>query len=108
VRSPAGVWSGLRAVASADGMRTRLRYVLDEVARQVYVFSPDSQSAIYYKTSDMDAVSFPAGRGISFIASDASGDINDPTGGKQSVDATTGIVVVASGSERWHGTIGVP
>jgi hypothetical protein len=75
----------------------------------VYVFFSNSQSAIYFKTSDMDSISFPTGRGTPFIASDVSGNINNPTGSKQSVDATTGIVVVASGSERyWHGTIGVP
>jgi hypothetical protein len=109
VRSPAGAWSGLQPVAGANGTPTRPLCVLDEVARQVYVFFSNSQSAIYYKSSDMDAISFPTGSGIPFIASDVSGNINNPTGSKQNVDATTGIVVMASGSERyWHGTIGVP
>jgi hypothetical protein len=57
----------------------------------------------------MDSIAFPGGTGTPFIASDVFGNINNPTGTKQSVDASTGIAVVASGSERyWHGTIGVP
>lgn len=107
------MWSNLQPVAGADATPTRPLCVLDEAARRVYVFFSNNLSAIDYKTSDMDSIGFPGGSGTPFIASDVSGNINNasgtPTGTKQSVDASTGIVVVASGSERYrHGTIGVP
>jgi hypothetical protein len=75
----------------AEARPMRPLCALDEVARRVYVFS-----------------AFADGRGTPFIASDVSSDSNHQAGTKQSVDASTGIMV-ASGSERCrHGTIGVP
>jgi hypothetical protein len=107
VRSAAGQWSQIYSVA--DGLQTPTRplCLLDESARRVYVFFSAGQSSVYYKTSSMDDIAFPAGRGTPFIASDTSGEINNPTGTKQNVNvASTGIVVVASGSERyWHNVI---
>jgi len=79
--------------------------VLDEAARRVYVFYSLDQSAIYYKTSDLDSISFPDGPGTPFIVSTLATDINNPTSTKQNVDASTGLVVLASSTERmtyWH------
>jgi hypothetical protein len=108
VRSPAGEWSPMYMVADRGSSPTRPLCVLDEAARQVYVFYSNSQSAVYYKASSMDDIAFPTGPGTAFIASDGLGEINNPTGTKQNVDlATTGIVVLASGSEHyWHNILG--
>jgi hypothetical protein len=64
------------------------------------------QAAIYYKASDMDAVAFPPGDGTPFIASDSTGELNNPTSTKQNVSPSTGLVVEASGSQTyWHNMI---
>jgi len=105
VRSPAGVWSPLHEVTDVASNPTRPLCVLDEAARRVYVFYSLDQSAIYYKTSDLDSISFPDGPGTPFIVSTLATDINNPTSTKQNVDASTGLVVLASSTERmtyWH------
>jgi len=105
VRSPGGVWSPLHKVTDVDFHPTRPLCMLDEAARRVYVFYSLDQSAIYYKTSDLDSISFPDGPGTPFIVSTLATDINNPTSTKQNVDASTGLVVLASSSERmtyWH------
>jgi len=79
--------------------------MLDETARRVYVFYSLDQSAIYYKASDLDSAAFPDGPGTPFIVSTLADDINNPTSTKQNVDASTGLVVLASSSARmtyWH------
>ncbi|TMA99974.1 MAG: DNRLRE domain-containing protein [Deltaproteobacteria bacterium] len=105
VRSPGGVWSPLHKVTDVDFHPTRPLCMLDEAARRVYVFYSLDQSAIYYKTSDVDSLAFPDGSGTPFIVSTLATDINNPTSTKQNVDAGTGLVVLASSSERmtyWH------
>ena len=105
VRSPAGVWSPLYKVTDVDFNPTRPLCLLDEAARRVYVFYSLDQSAIYYKVSDLDSIAFPDGRGTPFIVSTLATDINNPTSTKQNVDASTGLVVLASSTERmtyWH------
>jgi hypothetical protein len=75
------------------------------------VFYSTAKSAIYYKSSGIDAISFPSGKGTPFMESPTVGDINNPTTTKQNVDATTGIVVVGSSPAAltyWHNTIGLP
>src|SRR5438552_2164140 len=57
VRSPAGVWSPLHEVTDVASKPTPPLCVLDEAARRVYVFYSLDQSAIYYKTSDLDSLS---------------------------------------------------
>ena len=105
VRSPAGVWSPLHKVTDVEFNPTRPLCLLDETASRVYVFYSLDQSAIYYKTSDVDSLAFPDGRGTPFIVSPLAADINNPTSTKQNIDARTGLVVLASSSERmtyWH------
>jgi hypothetical protein len=107
VRGPAGGWSPMYMVADRAASPTRPVCLLDETSRRVYVFYSNSQSAVYYKAAGMDDPVFPPGPGTPFIATDTQGEINNPTSTKQPVDAaTTGIVVLASGSERyWHNVV---
>jgi hypothetical protein len=108
VRSPAGVWSAIQTVVPASVHPTRPQCLLNEADRRVYVFYSVDETAIHYKTSSMDAVSFPAGVGTALIASPTTGGINNPTTTKQQVNATTGIVVVAStpATRRyWHASV---
>lgn len=111
VRSPTGTWSSLHNVTEVRFGPTRPLCLLDEAAGQVYVFYSLAKSAIYYKSSDLDTIAFPDGKGTPFIESPSTTDINDPTSTKQNVDVTTGLVAVASsrGDETyWHNTIGLP
>ena len=52
--------------------------------------------AIYEKTASMDNPVFPSGRGTPIIQDGASAKMNDVTTSKQSVNSTTGLVVLAS------------
>ncbi|MFC0485625.1 CBM96 family carbohydrate-binding protein [Pseudarthrobacter scleromae] len=52
--------------------------------------------SIYEKTASMDDLVFGSGRGTPVIQDGASANINDVTTTKQSVNATTGVVVMAS------------
>ncbi|MGP4033284.1 PKD domain-containing protein [Pseudarthrobacter sp. 1C304] len=52
--------------------------------------------AIYEKTASMDNPAFPSGRGTPIIQDGASANMNDVTTSKQSVNNTTGLVVLAS------------
>ncbi|HEX9225898.1 MAG TPA: FG-GAP-like repeat-containing protein [Arthrobacter sp.] len=59
------------------------------------VFS-GTAGAIYEKTADMDDPVFEDGRGTPIIQDGASDNMNDVTTSKQSVNGTTGLVVLAS------------
>jgi len=110
VRSASGSWSSLRQVAQVSVDPTRPSCLLDEQAGRVYVFYSPGKSAIYYKTSSMNTISFPSGKGTPFMEQ-AGATINNTTTTKQNVDADTGIVVVGSAPEPlayWHNTIGLP
>ncbi len=52
--------------------------------------------AIYEKTASMDNPVFPTGRGTPVIQDGSSANMNDVTTSKQSVNSTTGLVVLAS------------
>jgi hypothetical protein len=110
VRSASGTWSSLHRVARVSVDPTRPSCLLDEEAGRVYVFYSLGKSAVYYKTSSMNEISFPGGKGTAFM--EKSGvSINNPTTTKQSVNASTGLVVVGSTPDTrsyWHNTIGLP
>jgi hypothetical protein len=108
VRSAAGAWSPLYPVTTVEFNPTRPICLLDETARRVYVFYSPNQSNIYYKTSDLDSIVFPGGIGTPFIFSSTIGGINNPTSTKQSLDASSGLVVLASSPDvatYWHNTL---
>lgn len=108
VRAPDGGWSRLHPVTTVEFNPTRPLCLLDEVARLVHVFYSPNQTNVYYKSSNLDSISFPGGSGAPFITSARVGGINNPTSTKQSVSAPTGLVVVAATSETktyWHNAI---
>jgi hypothetical protein len=110
VRSANGTWSSLHQVAQVSFDPTRPSCLLDEESGRVYVFYSPGKSAIYYKTSSMNSISFPSGKGTAFMERSDS-DINNPTTTKQNVNGSTGLVVVASTPNTlryWHNTIGLP
>ena len=111
VRSASGVWSPLYPVTTEAFRPNRPVCLLDEAAGLVYVFYALDDSGIYYKTSAMDDIAFPAGAGTPFIDSPAVLDVEGPTTASQSVNAATGIVVVGSSpsdQSYWHNTLGIP
>jgi hypothetical protein len=57
------------------------------------------------KSSPLDGMSFPLGRGTPVIMDASSANMNNATSTKQSVDAATGMVVLASNDTTqryWH------
>ena len=79
---------------------TRPHLLIDTGNRYLYVFTRnmDAQGnfAIYYKRSKLDGISFPVGIGTPFIKSTVDTNINDPTSTKQNLNASTGLLVLAS------------
>jgi len=70
---------------------------------RVYATAPDSgcpfpgsAGTIFEKTSPMSNLSFAPGRGTPVIRDAASANMNNATSSKQSVDASTGVVVLAT------------
>jgi hypothetical protein len=78
--------------------------LLDTTNRRVYIFatSPTSCGAIYMKFTSMDNPSFPSGKGTPFIKSSIYDCINNATTTKQTVDASTGLVVLASDENKLY------
>ena len=66
------------------------------------------ESAIYAKSSNMSTIAFPNGIGTSLISSSIVGSINNPRTTKQRIDASTGLVVLAStpvNHRSWRGRL---
>jgi PKD repeat protein len=107
VRAPGGGWSTFVVATIADDWG-RPFLLLDEEHRNVFVFAtaPKRDGAICMKASPMDAIAFQAsGIGTPVIADPSMPRFNHVTSTKQSVNGTTGLVVIASnqGTERyWH------
>ncbi|MDQ0755073.1 S-layer homology domain-containing protein [Arthrobacter sp. B3I4] len=95
-------------IATVDDCVTRPQIVLDTESNTIHAFhtgpASDVQScdfsgtpgAIYEKTASMDNPVFSKGRGTPIIEDSASASMNDVTTSKQSVNSTTGLVVLAS------------
>jgi chitodextrinase len=94
-RTATGTWTGATAATVADRL-TRPQIALDTTNNRLYVLmSTESGGTVHYKSSPLGALSFPTGVGAPFVQwSGAS--INDASTTKQTVDATTGLVVLAS------------
>jgi PKD repeat protein len=110
VRDPATAQWSAHVFGRKSDHHTRPIVVLDEVAGTLHMFATSGEAGgtIYRKSASMDAVSFPAGNGTAFIRDASSADMNDATSTKQSVNATTGIVVLASNDSTghfWHNEI---
>jgi hypothetical protein len=77
---------------------TRPLVLLDSDNRMVYMFatSPTACGIIYMKSSSMDNLSFPPGVGQPFVSSNTYTCLNNVTSTKQTLNATTDLVVLAS------------
>ncbi len=99
-RATNGSWTRYLYGRGQDN-HTRPILLIDTENRKVYVFAMSnrgsgSKEAIYMKSSDLDNISFPVGLGTPFIESATDLRVNNPTSTKQSVNSTTGLVVLAS------------
>jgi PKD repeat protein len=113
-RDPAtGNWSSAVFGRISD-CHTRPMLMLDSQRQVLHVFAtaPDSgcpfsgtAGSIFSKTSPMSPLTFPLGRGTPVMRDVASPNLNNVTGSKQSVNDSTGLVVVASNDATkryWH------
>lgn len=96
-RSPTGVWT-THAFGIGTDNHTRPIVVVDREHAQVQLFATSGQSggSIYRKTAPLSAIVFPTGKGTAVLTDADNPDINNPTSTKQSVDSTTGLVVLAT------------
>jgi len=106
VRRPNNSWSITTFGTVADD-HTRPIVMLDTTNRTVYMFatSPTSCGAIYMKSTSMDNPDFSnqSGLGTPFIKSSTYTCINNATSTKQTVDAYSGLVVLAADeSKDWY------
>ncbi|CAN5657072.1 hypothetical protein BH10ACT1_BH10ACT1_26990 [soil metagenome] len=96
-RSPSGTWTSHPYGTGGDN-HTRPIVLVDRQHQSVHMFATSGQSggAIYEKTAPLDAIDFPSGKGRAVLVDEDEPDINNATSTKQNVDATTGLVVLAT------------
>lgn len=101
VRRPNNTWQWATFGTTSD-QHTRPLVLLDTTNRKVYMFAtaPTSCGVIYMKSTSMDNLSFPTGKGTPFISSSTYTCINNVTGTKQTVDAVSDLVVMASDESK--------
>jgi hypothetical protein len=96
-RDTNGAWqSAVFGVGSNN--HTRPLVLLDSTNRMVYMFatSPTACGIIYMKSTSMDNLSFPPGDGEEFVSSSTYTCLNNVTSTKQTLNADTDLVVLAS------------
>jgi hypothetical protein len=87
---------------------TRPMLLIDTDNRELYAFvnveisDETGQTAIYYKKTKIDNISFPPGPGEPFIQFADHLAINDPTSTKQNLNTTTNLLVLASDDTTNH------
>jgi hypothetical protein len=104
VRKPNNTWKVVPFSYKSDD-HTRPVLLLDTTNRKVYIFatSPTACGTIYMKSTGMDNPSFASGKGTPFIKSSTYKCINNATTTKQTVDASTGLVILASDEDKlWY------
>jgi hypothetical protein len=92
-----GIWSS-RQFGQIRDRHTRPIVLLDTTHEDALVFAttPFSGGAIVMKSAPFAELRFPAGRGVDVIATTPEAKLNDATSTKQALNATTGLVVLAS------------
>jgi PKD repeat protein len=115
VRAAGGGWSDIKFGTVAES-HTRPIVLIDEQAGMLHMYAtgpyPGSSSgqsggSIYEKTSPLGSLSFTSGSGTPVIQDPSSADMNNATSTKQNVNASTGIVIVATNDTKdfyWHST----
>ncbi|KPV48113.1 hypothetical protein SE17_39795, partial [Kouleothrix aurantiaca] len=101
VRKPNNSWQ-VATFATVGDDETRPQVLLDTSNRKVYMFatSPTSCGVIYMKSTSMDNLSFPSGKGTPFVSSSTYTCLNNVTSTKQTVNSATGLVVMASDESK--------
>jgi PKD repeat protein len=113
-RSSTGVWSRY-PVAQVSDCPNRPMVLIDEQNSVLHTFytapAPPNYScsssggAIYKKTSPLNSVSFPTGRGTPVILDADSPYVHDASSTKQNLNGTTGLAVLAINGRTayyWH------
>ena len=109
-RGSTGGWDRAKFGTLAD-CHTRPILMIDSANNllHVYATAPDSgcpftgtAGSIFEKTSPLNDLSFPSGRGTPVMRDVASPNLNNVTSSKQTVNATTGIVLLASNDVAKH------
>jgi hypothetical protein len=101
VRKPNNSWA-VTTFGTVGDDHTRPLVLLDTTNRKVYMFATSQttcgNSIIYMKSTSMDTPDFSnqPGKGTPFISSSTYTCINNTTSTKQTVNANTGLVVMAS------------
>lgn len=102
VRDARGDWTS-HVFGTVRDSHTRSLVLIDEDQRQLYMFASSptcSGGAVYYKRASLDDISFEEGRGEPFMRSSDGAPIGDAASTKQTVDAGTDGMVVASSEAR--------
>ncbi len=98
VRDANGVWTN-HTVFLGLYESTRPTMMIDGDNETIYIFASNKendQRGIYYKTSDLNNISFQSGIGTAFILSDDDDDIDNPTSTKQCINTQSGLLMLAS------------
>ncbi|MGH9037273.1 MAG: DUF7594 domain-containing protein, partial [Acidimicrobiia bacterium] len=106
-----GAWDSYVYGRVSDN-HTRPIVMLDEQAGVIHMFAPgpaasggSNDEVVYEKTTPINNIAFALGLGTPVIKDADSLNMNDVTSTKQNVDATTGLVVLASNTSTrryWH------
>lgn len=104
-----GTWHAYTYSTVADS-ETRPIVELDPAAGVIHMYATGPslahhlayQGTIYEKTASMSNPSFPTGAGTPVIRDASSAHMNNATGTKQTVDSTSGIVVLADDASTLH------
>ena len=95
-RSTGGTWTNA-TFSVGTGTMTRGVLAVDTTNNLLHVFAtaPESNGTIYEKTSPLSSLSFAGGLGTPFVRDNASNHLNNATTTKQTVNSTTGLLVLA-------------
>jgi hypothetical protein len=112
-----GSWQSTEFGTVAD-CHTRPQIFIDSTHQVLHMFASAPSSgpclgsgtlgSIYEKTTPLSKLSFPPGRGTPVISDGASPEMDDITGTKQNITASTGLIVMASNSatqQYWHADV---
>jgi len=102
VRDQDGAWKS-DVFGTVEDSHTRALLLIDEEQRLLYMLASAptcSGGKVYYKSTSLDDISFEEGRGDQFMQSSDGTLIGDASSTKQSIDGTTGGMVVASNEAR--------
>ncbi len=95
-RSSGGTWTDA-TYSTGSGTMTRGILAIDTTNNLLRVFAtaPESNGTIYEKTSPLSSLSFVGGLGTQFIRDNSDPNLNNATTTKQTVNASTGLLVLA-------------